>query len=32
VIRTATRLGFSSGRHIERKPEAKTPNSPARMK
>ena len=29
---TATRDGFSSGRHIERKPEANTPNSPARMK
>ena len=29
---TATRDGFSSGRHIERKPDANTPNSPARMK
>ena len=32
VIRTATGLGFSSGRHIERKPDANTPNRPARMK
>ncbi len=31
-IRTATRDGFSSGRHIDRNPDENTPNSPARMK
>ena len=29
---TAIRDGFSSGRHIDRKPLEKTPNSPPRMK
>ena len=29
---TATRDGFSSGRHIDMKPAANTPNSPVRMK
>ncbi len=29
---TATRDGFSSGRHIDRNPLENTPNSPARMK